>query len=146
MRTSVVKQNPDFEICGVSAGQGVEPVRIFFGQGRGRSIFLQFCADIVYGRPYKWFCFLFSSDANVTESVGSNSVLQNLFKQRESRLNQQVIFVCFTFIIVLIWSVILSKKQWRHGTVFEVNCHPSSALTRFTPNLSNSNLNIKQES
>jgi len=31
-------------------GREVEPVRIFFGQG-GRVYFLQFCADVFYGRP-----------------------------------------------------------------------------------------------
>jgi len=42
-----------FEIYDVSAqtrGEGVKPVRSFFGQGGGGVNFSRFCADVFYGR------------------------------------------------------------------------------------------------
>jgi len=34
-------------------GGEVEPVRIFFGQGRRGQFFLRFCADVLYGQPLR---------------------------------------------------------------------------------------------
>jgi len=56
MRTSALFSGKNFgffEIYGVSAltgREGVEPVRTFCGQKGRESIFLQFCADVFYGR------------------------------------------------------------------------------------------------
>jgi len=54
MRTSTLSSVKNFElleIYGVSGGEGIKPVRIFFGQGRKGVNFSRFCADVLYGRP-----------------------------------------------------------------------------------------------